>query len=169
MGFQGFFFFVTVATVKRVCSILTNEFAEYEDRHFCLLILWLCPLQLVHHFVHYFVCVHFLYPWSRKEIILLLIFIEWNRNLPFYQIALVSTISSEQIFKKYCWKAFFCMKNAVNASQNLEGVILPLLLENSAASLWKGNLKCDSVLSFHHMLPAIFILRTLHLMILSQW
>lgn len=101
--------------------------------------------------------------------LLLIFFFEWNRNLPFYHIALVSTISSEHIFKKYCCKEFFCIKNTVNTSQNLEGPILPLLLENSAASLWKGNLKCDSILSFHHMLPAIFILRTLHLMILSQW
>lgn len=39
MDFKGFYFNVTVATVKLVCLILTNELAEYEDRHFCFLIL----------------------------------------------------------------------------------------------------------------------------------
>lgn len=31
-----------------------------------------------------------------------------------------------------------------------------------------GNLKCDNILSSHHMLPMIPLLQTLHLMLLPQ-
>ena len=32
-----------------------------------------------------------------------------------------------------------------------------------------GNLKCDNILSYHHKLPMIPLLQTLHLMLLPQW
>lgn len=60
MGFQGFFY-VTVATVSKACPIVSNEFAKYEDMHFCFLIQWLCPSQLFYdfNFIHYFMHVNF--------------------------------------------------------------------------------------------------------------
>lgn len=53
--------------------------------------------------------------------------------ITFQQIALVSPIS-EQIFKKYCCMVFLAMHGYASQSA-LEGLILPLLLKNSAVSL----------------------------------
>lgn len=157
--------------MSKVCPILSNEFAKYEDMHFCFLMLWFCPSQLlVYDFIHYFVHVNFFYPSLRKEMIYCWFLLNKTENYHFDKLHWFLQFRLNKFFKELLlFKAIFCIKTTANMGPNLEGLIPPLLPEISAASLWKGELKCDSVLSFHHMLPAIFILRTLHLMILSQW
>lgn len=140
MVFQGFFY-VTVATVSKACPILSNEFAKYEDVHFCFLLLWLCPSQLVYDFIHYFVHVNFFCPCLRKVMIYCWFLLNKTEIYHFDKLHWFLQFRLNKFFKNYCFKAIFCIKTTVNMGQNLEGLIYPLLPESLCSLPVKRQVK----------------------------